>query len=78
MEADPSLIWQIFRAIEKNERGENFWNLLENSNSNDGRVYMTFASQTPETLTEELNRKHLQKLLQIHQQLTYFRCRFID
>lgn len=78
MATNPSLIWQIFQAIEKNESGDYFWNLLEHSKSSDGLVYMTYASQTPETLTEQFRRHQLHKLIKVHQQLTYLRCRMIE
>ena len=71
------LIWKIFRAIETDERSDDFWRLLEQLDSEDGLVYMTYASQTPMTLAQQLQRSKLSKLIQIHENLICIRARFL-
>jgi hypothetical protein len=70
------LIWQIFETIEKNDNGQIFWNLLEQTTSVDGIVYMTYGSETPQSLAEKFHRQNLLKLIQLHQKLTYLRAKF--
>ena len=71
-----NLVWEIFQAIENNDNGQMLWDLLEQTASTDGIVYMTYGSETPQSLAEKSQRKHLLKLMQIHQQLTYLRVQF--
>jgi len=70
------LIWQIFQAIQNNDDGHYLWNLLEQTTSVDGIVYMTYGSETPQSLADKLHRQHLSKLIQLHQKLTYHRAQF--
>jgi len=75
--ADKSdLIWQIFQTIQNNDNGQILWNLLEQTTSVDGIVYMTYGSETPQSLAEKFHRENLLKLIQLHQKLTYFRAQF--
>jgi hypothetical protein len=75
--ADKShLIWQIFETIQHNDNGQILWNLLEQTTSDNGIVYMTYGSETPQSLAEKLHRQHLLKLIQLHQKLTYHRAQF--
>lgn len=71
-----NIIWQIFQAIENNDDGQMLWDLMEQTTSTDGIVYMTYGSETPQSLAEKSQRKHLLKLIQIHQQLTCLRIQF--
>lgn len=69
-----NVIWQIFQTIENNDHERILWDLLEQTNaSTDGIVYMTYGSETPQSLAEKSQRKHLVKLMEIHQQLMYLR-----
>lgn len=68
-----NVIWQIFQTIETNGNGQSLWDLLEKTTSTDGIVYMTYGSETPQSFAEKSQRKHLVKLMQIHQQLMYLR-----
>lgn len=77
--ADKSqLLWQIFNSIQNNDNGQVLWNLLDQTRilSDDGIVYMTYGSETPQSLAEKLHRQHLFKLIQLHQKLTYLRAQF--
>jgi hypothetical protein len=75
--ADKShLIWQIFETIQNNDNGQILWNLLEQTTSHNGIVYMTYGSETPQSLADKLHRQHLSKLIQLHQKLTYHRAQF--
>lgn len=75
--ADKSdIIWKIFHTIQNNEPGQILWNLLEQTTSNDGLVYMTYGNETPETLAKKFHRENLLKLIQIHQKLTLLRTQF--
>lgn len=71
-----NIIWQIFQTIENNDHERVLWDLLEQTTSTDGIVYMTYGSETPQSLAEKFQRKHLLKLMQIHRQLTYLRVQF--
>jgi hypothetical protein len=70
------IIWQVFQCIENNDNGQILWNLLEQTTSVDGIVYMTFGSETPQTLAKKFQRENLMKLLELHQKLTYLRAQF--
>ena len=70
------IIWKIFQTIQNNEHGQILWNLLEQTTSVDGLVYMTYGSETPETLAEKFRRENLLKLIQLHQKVTFFRAQF--
>ncbi|CAF3272320.1 unnamed protein product [Rotaria socialis] len=75
----PDLIWQVFQAIQSNDNGENLWNLLDQlrtTTSDDGIVYMTYGSETPQSLAEKLHRQNLFKLIQLHQKLSSLRAQF--
>ena len=76
--ADKShIIWQVFEAIQNNDNGQILWNLLEQTTTSvDGIVYMTYGSETPQSLAEKHRREHQLKLIQLHQKLTYFRAQF--
>jgi hypothetical protein len=75
--ADKShLLWQVFDTIENDDNGQILWNLLEQTRSDNGIVYMTYGSETPQTLAEKYHRQHLVKLIQLHQKLTYLRSQF--
>ena len=78
MEDRTSLIHQIFQAIEDNDRGEHFWQLLEQTRSDEGPVYMTYASQTPQSLAQQLHRTDLFRLLELNRNLAYIRARFLS
>jgi hypothetical protein len=70
------LIWQVFESIKNNDNEQILWNLLEQTTSVDGIVYMTFGSETPQSLAEKFHRENLFKLIELHQKLTYFRAQF--
>jgi hypothetical protein len=75
--ADKShLLWQVFDTIENDDNGQILWNLLEQTRSDNGIVYMTYGSETPQTLAEKYHRQNLLKLIQLHQKLTYLRSQF--
>ena len=78
MEDKSALIHRIFQAIEDDERGEHFWQLLEQTRSDEGPVYMTYASQTPQSLAQQLHRTQLFQLLQLHENLARIRARFLS
>lgn len=72
-----NLIWQIFQAIENNDDGSTFWNLLEQLKAfDDGIIYMTYGGETPQSSAEKLNRQYLLKLIQIHQKLASIRAQY--
>jgi hypothetical protein len=70
------IICQVFQCIENNDNGQILWNLLEQTTSVDGIVYMTFGSETPQTLAEKFHRENLVKLIKLHQKLNYLRAQF--
>lgn len=72
----PDIIWKIFQTIQNNEHGQILWNLLEQTTSVDGLVYMTYGSETPETLAKKFRRENLLKLIQLHQKITFLRAQF--
>ena len=77
--ADPlsQLVWQIFDAIGKGDDGRHLWTLLEEAGERtQGRVYMTYGGETPESLAKKLDRSRLLHLLQLHEKLTLLRNQF--
>ena len=77
--AEPSsqLVWKIFDAISKGDDGPRLWSLLEEAGEKiQGRVYMTFGGETPESLAKKLDRSRLLHLLQLHEKLTLVRNQF--
>jgi hypothetical protein len=76
MADESDIIWQIFETIQNNDNGQILWNLLEQTRSVDGIVYMTYGSQTPQSLAKQFHRENLLKLIQLHQKLTFFRAQF--
>lgn len=76
MEENSNIICQVFESIENNSNEHILWNLLEQITSTDGIVYMTYGSETPQSLAEKFHRENLLKLIKIHQTLTYLRAQF--
>ena len=71
-----ALIWRIFQSIEHDDDGRTLWNLLDQAASDDGIVYMTYGSETPQSLAQRLHRERLVKLIELHRNLAYHRAQF--